>query len=137
MASPKFRPLGFLFLLVVMISPGCGQAKSTVKGRVTYRGEPIQEGKISLLGDAGKQFDGPIHNGEYTVVGVPVARTYSVTAQSSHKRRKPPWLAKAPAAKDDPPETISLPSKYQNWSESGLKIEVSGKEVIYDIALTD
>lgn len=64
-ARTHWRPLGTLALLVVMV--GCSGSIATVSGKVTYNGEPVENGYISFRPSdgRGKSFATPISNGQY------------------------------------------------------------------------
>jgi hypothetical protein len=61
-----------LGLLALALLPGCGQQSATVSGSVTYDGEPVASGMVTLQPADGKgpTAGGPIVNGRYKVENV-------------------------------------------------------------------
>jgi hypothetical protein len=57
----------FVPLLALLCFAGCGADDTTVAGKVTYNGEPVEEGAITFRPADGKgqSFGAPIVNGEY------------------------------------------------------------------------
>ena len=59
-------------LLALALLPGCGGDSATVSGKVTYEGEPVAKGMVTLLPADGKgpAAGGPIVDGRYKVENV-------------------------------------------------------------------
>jgi hypothetical protein len=103
-------PLLGLFLLGGAIWIGRG---GTVVGLVTFRGQPVPAGKVSILSEDGAVCSGDIRpNGRYVVYRVPpgpakfAVATYPAAA---------PGPAPAPAAK-----SVPVPRRYRDFETSGL-----------------
>jgi hypothetical protein len=64
--SSRLYLLGMTLALTFVI--GCSQ-KTSVSGKVTYNGEPVEKGMISFKpsGGTGRSFGAPIENGAYEV----------------------------------------------------------------------
>jgi len=62
--------LAFCMLLSAVI--GCGEATSSIGGKVTYKGQPVQNGSITFQPTDGKgpSAGGTITAGEYRVEGI-------------------------------------------------------------------
>ena len=68
---------------VVAAGAGCGDGRATVSGRVTFNGEPVERGSITLVpvDGTGQTAGGDIRNGEYAVKSVvPGERQVQITA---------------------------------------------------------
>src|SRR5262249_59581472 len=68
MSRPLLAHLGPLALVLLLIA-GCGGNSAHVTGEVTYDGQPVGDGWISLLPADGKgpSAGGPIEKGRYSV----------------------------------------------------------------------
>ena len=112
----------FLFVTVVFV--GCNKSMDgTIKGRVTYNGQPL-EGAILQFGYVGEGSSAQaitVDDGEFQVrtgshLGAKVGE-YTVSVS--------------------PAQQGSIPAKYSNPKTSGLTLEVKAGKNTYDISLTD
>jgi hypothetical protein len=62
-----------LFTALLAALSGCGQSNSSIHGKVTYEGAPIQRGQITFAppGRQGVALSRPIEAGRYTIDNVP------------------------------------------------------------------
>jgi hypothetical protein len=87
----SFRGLACGLLTIVPLAVGCGDGKAVVSGKVTFNGEPIARGAITLVPTDGKgQTAGSsIESGAYLIQGVPPGeKTVQIIAVYSLGRRK-------------------------------------------------
>ena len=139
-----------LFLLVVVLPvASCGPAgleKSTVSGRITFQGQPIQDGAIRFVpvkGTKGPATVGTIRGGTYTVTargGVPVGTLrVEVEAYRPLPGAKPYTREQAEGTRGvvegDYPKTQFLPPKHNTKSTLEVTIESGSKTVTKDIEL--
>lgn len=84
--------MGWLVTSVaIATAAGCGPATSTVSGTVTFNGETVEKGSISLFPTDGKgsPAGGLIQNGRYRIAGVaPGEKTVQLSAPISVGVRK-------------------------------------------------
>jgi hypothetical protein len=142
--SAWHKKIGLLFLFLVPIS-GCGgggKPSGTVSGTVTYKGEPLPQGRVTFYGPNNQVASALIEEGgKYTATKVPLGEV-KVAVDT------PPAPSKAAikAAKDKrrfergvpivlPENTISIPKKYENPELSGLSLTVKAGSQSYDIPL--
>lgn len=115
-------------LLTIAALPGCGETSSTytgpmiaVKGKVTYKGQPLIQGTVSFEPDgSGREGQGEIQpDGSYVMStykegdGIAPA-TYRVAIIGKPKGGKP------------------LPVKYRNASSSKLEADVTSEKTDFD-----
>jgi hypothetical protein len=85
------RPLACIMVLVVPVTFGCGDGRAVVSGRITFNGEPVSRGAITLVPTDGKgQTSGsPIEGGTYRIPGVaPGEKAVQIIAVYSKGRKK-------------------------------------------------
>ncbi|MGI9177382.1 MAG: carboxypeptidase-like regulatory domain-containing protein [Pirellulales bacterium] len=60
-------------MLAAVLAGGCGQRMATVSGRVTFNGEPVSRGAISLIPTDGKgqTVGSPVEGGSFVIRSVP------------------------------------------------------------------
>lgn len=63
----------FLWLITLFVVGGCGPVNGTMSGKVTFEGEPVQNGAISFLAEDGSTaaVGGSILQGNYEVSDIP------------------------------------------------------------------
>jgi hypothetical protein len=142
-------PLIFLLPVVVVTVAGCsggGLEKSAISGRITFQGQPIEDGQIRFVpikGTKGPATVGTIRGGNYTATargGVPVG-TLRVEVEAYR-----PLPGAMPYTKEqaegnrgvvagDYPKKQFLPSKYNTNSTLEVTIESGNKTVTKDIEL--
>jgi hypothetical protein len=76
--------LGLTLAAVLLLGlTGCGSGKATVSGRVTFNGEPVSRGSITLLpaGGKGQPAGGNVENGGFSIREVePGEKTVQIMA---------------------------------------------------------
>jgi len=131
----------FLFLLLAVVVPGCGDGLSRVSGVVTLDGQPITggtnvHGTVNFYPESGSGVPaaGMIdESGRYTLKSgsrkglVPGNYLVSVAVNKI-------TLPKTP--NEMPQPTLLTPKRYSSLSESGLRQEVTAGSNTIDLALT-
>ncbi len=125
-----------MFAALLPLASGCGDGLDRVKmsGKVTYMGQPVQDGMIRFLPKAGTEMPitiEPIANGQYqtsTSGGVP-AGEYKVDIRSFHPDDPPPA---GPGAAE---RRQLLPAKYNNFTELEITIKPGQKNLEQDFIL--
>jgi hypothetical protein len=127
----------------LMAIAGCGgkeAAKSTVKGRVFYRGEPLKGGAIVFAPDADRGNSGSLANGIILDDG-----TFSLSSDRA-RGVAPGWYRVSIAARPSSGSAIATvanpypgpPSRYRNPQLSGINSEVrAGIENVFEFQLDD
>ena len=130
---------GFAYCLgIVLLSLGCGRGdgieRVAVSGKVTYQGQPVDDGFITLTPiDSGIQSGARILDGQYEAMGprgsVPVGK-YQVRIS---------WLKEVPSLQVDgmpvPPQVNQLPAKYDAESELVLEVPSGQRKMTQDYIL--
>ncbi len=118
-----------VFILLTSLGLGCsdeGPKLAVVKGKVTYKGEPLKSGTVMFIPVAGGPAATADIQGDGTYQLSTNGRTgallgdHAVEITVSHK----PTLGALP--EDEPPPMVNLPARYSNRKTSGLKREVKG-----------
>jgi hypothetical protein len=77
-------------LLLTLLALGCGEARTSVRGKVTSNGQPLQYGHIFFEpADGGRGLDGgaDIRDGEYTILQIsPGPKRVRIKSQPTPKR---------------------------------------------------
>lgn len=116
---------------------GCGNSSNIptgrVQGRVTYEGEPVEEGAVSLYsGEFGSGASGVIGpDGTYTISDPLRTGEYSV---SVFPPSEPPPQDAIPVASSR--VYGNIPEKYRDPQKSGLMIDVKVGKNTFDINMT-
>ncbi len=121
---------------------GCGKSTGKVTGKVTYQNKPLEFGSVQLETSRGA-FVGQISSdGSYTVEGVPTGTAkVSITCQDPKYAAYMKQLSASardksiPKPKGSPEDFNKIPSKYGDFSTSGLTIDVKGGSQSHDINL--
>ena len=123
------------------ILAGCGPSKGDISGKVMYKGAPLPTGHVQFQSPAGA-FVGEIGpDGSYTVKGVPTGSSkISITCQKEGYAEHMIALSKASKEGGKPPpgkpEDFDLiPTKYTDFTTSGLSYDVKSGENKHDIEL--
>ena len=142
-----------LWLLLGCLVAGCSSGEvSTLKGQVTFGGEPLADGTIRLVpqaGATGQGAAGTITNGSYEIAGgagltpgkyqVVIAATREATPEEAAARQTGEEEENTPNAEgevdkgDSAPKVQLIPAKYNLRSE--LTLDVVAGENTKDFAL--
>jgi hypothetical protein len=131
-----------LFPLGLMVA-GCGRSsEATVTGKVTYKGQPLKGGSVSLISEAGGVVRSTIEeDGSYKITKAPVGPA-KVTVDTKALRPVNQKAVKGPYANANAPQEVlpksakggdasryvAIPARYADPEKSGLTVEVkSGK----------
>ena len=142
------RLLVALLVPVVFAFCGCGVRYGKISGTVKLKGQPLQEGILTVMGSNGEVKSAWVTNGNYSVDHVPFGdcvitiqqskeedstgdfhksiKTHSSQVAEKHeKQEKPEAKAKGPP----------IPKTYQERGSTPLKCTLDKKEITYDIVL--
>ena len=136
-----FQQACLLIIPGVLLVAGCSSEppppqKFPVAGKVTYNGQPVTEGIVSLFDNSrGLAYSGEIgSDGNYSVNGGAQSGKYQVVVLPPN----PPLVANPEAAPATPPpskEYPNLPHKYRAAETSGLTLDVKESAATLDIAM--
>ena len=76
-------PVHVLLAVAVAFLVGCGDGRATVSGKITFNGEPVSRGAITLIPRDGKgqSVGGPVEGGSYLIRDVlPGEKTVQIIA---------------------------------------------------------
>jgi hypothetical protein len=139
--------LGSLFLIVMTIA-GCASATSTVSGKITYRGQPLTNGAVTIYSATGGVHSAMADAGGcYSISGV--ARGPAKITVTAHPpvplgfqkaQAHPAFQVVLPgngsnAAPSKALDYVRIPEKYGRVEQSGLRLEVAGGQHTFDISL--
>lgn len=135
---------------------GCGKKQATVKGKVSFKGQPLTSGNIAFVDGGGRIAPGTIKSdGTYLVANVPVGEV-TITVQTAppmmammgmgSKPKKPSGLAPMPkdmipadyqenSPDKKPLPVVPAPEKYNKVETSPLKYTVQSGTQEYNIDL--
>jgi hypothetical protein len=124
-------------LLCCLVMTGCrpsAEQLAPVKGKVLYRGRPLQGGTIVFVPDASRGTHGSLAVADIQADGSFVLRTNDVLgAVPGHHRVTISWMQ--PAAPGVAPQSY-LPLKYRDPQQSGVACEVlANKTNTFDLEL--
>lgn len=129
----RARAIGICCLTLIIGLAGCGGKKpNTVRGSVTYDGQPVAKGFITFFPkDTGPTRGAAIVDGQFTIVDVPPGRRRAViTAEpvahlrpSAAGRRATVWLA---------PPAVPIPA---NAVGNGQEVQVAAGDQTIDFHL--
>jgi hypothetical protein len=112
---------------------GCGSPK--LSGKVTYNGEPLHGGLVSITAANGWVGTSRIdEDGNYSIANVPPGSAKIAVDNFSGEVKKIPRNIKRPP-KSDPPAPVKIPAKYKEAATSGLTCEVTGGRQTHNIDL--
>ncbi len=138
----KRLALGLLFCMLLVVSGCAGSTRGAVQGKVTWDGDPLEEGEISFIPldpKLGPTAGAPIRRGEYAIDAArgPVAGKYRVQINAFRKTGRKVWDGmgdeKAPAAQKNFVEEIEafIPPRYNERSDLRATVE-AGKVNHFD-----
>jgi hypothetical protein len=123
------RALGLLVLVPVLLLVGCSSkdaASNKVKGKVTWKNEPLKGGSITFVSAADKQQRATTllnMDGTYEMTNAPVGEVkISLSGPSRVSSEHPPTAGGAKAML-----TSSFPEKYKDPEKSGLTYTVTSE----------
>lgn len=137
---------------LILVVAGCGSS-ATVKGRVTYKNEPLKFGSVTVVASDGNQYPATINeSGDYEVKGVPLGKakffvradnpelTKVVTeASEKGKQSKDPAGRGAGLFTAEAKKVLSnpnlVPDKYSDFTKELLVHNVTSGENRFDIKL--
>jgi hypothetical protein len=125
---------GGLFLL----AGGCSRNEGTVRGTVTYKGQPLTEGEVSFASEKGQVFTESIDkSGHYVVAHIPLGPA-KVTVQVFSNAAPPPLsFAAVPKTPGTTGTNHKIPLRYSIVERSGLRHTVTPGKQQFDIDLTE
>jgi hypothetical protein len=149
-AQTQLRRLwaGLLFLPLGLLLSGCGSSSlATVSGKVSYKGQPLKGGVVSIFPEkgGGAQRASIEADGTYKISKVPVGPA-KITVDTSSLRPVPQKSLPGPYAnapkealpKDlqgDPEHYVPIPDHYADPDKSGLTLDVKSGKNNHDIDL--
>ncbi len=158
----------WVVLLIVplgLLAAGCGSSQGTVSGKVSFRGQPLRGGTVSIIPQAGGAMTGEIkEDGSYTIAKVPTGpakvavETASIrpsAGRAGQARGPAGYYAKmpkeppsdAPSGADptqflpgaqksgDAKRYVPIPEQFGDAEKSGLSLTVTGGKQPFDIDL--
>ena len=126
---------GFACLLLACAIAGCDadkQARYKVAGKVSYQGQPVEEGEITFEDPAAGQVNSsPLGPGGSYALELP-AGDYRVSVA--------PPLVEVKSTADTPPDMVekkvnNIPKKYRTQEKSGLSAQVAKDKRTFDLDL--
>src|SRR5262249_48062864 len=147
-------------VLLVLLAAGCSSKTATqyarVTGHVRCHGNPIVQGKITVLTDGGAFDTAPIDDGQYVLSRAPVGTVHVLLVGSTERKdskkqeekkwadirrgaeRRKKWQAEGKKLEDLPPEPVpedpkGIPSKYSGDRSTPLTREVKPGSQVIDI----
>lgn len=138
---------GLLLLSCGLMLAGCGSGSNgTVSGKVSYKGQPLKGGNVSIIPKKGGTLSSPIaEDGSYKISKVPIgSATITVETKSLRpvpQKSLPGPYAKAPkdvlpqGVQGDPKRYVRIPDKYADPEGSGLSLDVKGGVQTHNIDL--
>lgn len=129
--------LQWIVAAAVLFVGGCtgdgAAARYTVTGKVTYQGQPVEEGMIQFENpDAGQSNSSPLGPGGAYALDVP-AGPYKVTVMPPKIMAK--GTADSPPDEIDDPNVKNIPKKYRRVETSGLAAQVEKGQTTFDFEL--
>ena len=139
-----------LLELFVLVVAGCSGGKGDVSGQVKFKGEPLPNGRVTFVCQAGTKevFSSEILNGRYAISGIPAGlvritvETFppapATTLPTKIPGGIPPNIKGMPPPGAPPPapgKYVAIPPRYGNVKESGLSYTVTTGQQEHDITL--
>jgi hypothetical protein len=112
--------LGALTVVLVAVA-GCssGVKKMTVHGTITYKGEPLRSGMVKFLGPGDASAGAEIQSdGTFTITDVVPGEVKVAVVDT-------PKGSKSPSGEKEKTKPVSLPAKYRDPEQSGLKYTIT------------
>jgi hypothetical protein len=125
--------------LLATALPGCSQSTGTVSGRVTFQGQPVAAGSVTLIHADGPTRSGSLHEGSYSVAKIPTgACTILVVSLPSPRLRWNPEKKErmgGDGASSRFRTATPVPSRYSDPKESNIHYDVRAGRQTYNIEL--
>lgn len=130
----RFTLLLTSFLVSLFLS-GCGGSSSTVSGKISHKGKPLNSGQILFQSEEGTVQSAEIQSdGTYTVTGLPAGKAKIAVNVSPPPPKGPDGIsADEPGTFEANP--VLVPPKYGKVETSELTYEVTGGSQTNDIDL--
>ena len=126
-----------LVVAVTITGLGCGQGKTVVNGRVTYKSNPVTAGEVHFIGDGVSRSALIGSDGTFVIDNPPLGQVkVAVVAFENKQEATGPSLETGKAVGIRPP-TTAIPLKYNDAKTSGLSYTISGGSQSIQISLTD
>lgn len=120
----------WLTAAVGLILCGCGGGDSLekfpVSGKVTYKGEPVQEGDVNFRNEQAGGGGAIDPTGSFEVEGGLPAGKYTVYITPAIKM-EPPTFGKDGTASPKAPDAPNIPQKYRLPATSGFEVTVESR----------
>jgi hypothetical protein len=147
MSSKAISIARFLMALSALVAVGCGRGgpeRSVVTGKVTYRGEPVENGEIWFLPvkDANlPSWSAKIIKGEYAAFGrggVPVGtHRVEIRAWRIHGQVDMDLVSGPAKGQAEPTREQYIPPKYNEQSTLEITVASGSGKIVKDFALTN
>ena len=126
--------VAFACLAVIL---GCGQGKSVVKGKVTYKNQVLTSGEVHFVGSQGTPRSALIDpDGSFVVEDPPLGQVNVAVVAFENKEAGGPTVEKGNSLALRRPANI-IPPKYNDVKTSGLSYTLSAGTQTIEITLTD
>ncbi|WP_020472586.1 hypothetical protein [Zavarzinella formosa] len=121
-----------VLLAAIGLTAGCDGGGSKVTGKVTFDGNPIENGSIVFVeaGGKGRPEGAPIKNGEYSITVPHGSYKVQVTAEKMTTVKSLPTTGGGKTASEEMRNYI--PARYQG-EKTELTATVDGKPVNFDL----
>jgi hypothetical protein len=139
--------LTFFLLLALFCTCGCGGSKAVVRGKVTYKNNPLTSGEVRFIGKSGTVPRAALINpeGMYRIDDAPIGevRVAVVSLKTTDTFAAPIIGGKGVAGKSGKTSDgassrpSAIPKKYDDVKTSGLTYTVSSGSQTIDIELKD
>lgn len=144
------RPLTACVGLFALLVSGCGGGKGDVSGLVTFKGEPLPNGRVTFICQTGTKevFSSAVVNGRYTIAGIPVGPV-TITVETfppppatapptNIPGGVPPHIKGLPGPGESlpaPEKYVAVPPRYSNMQQSRLSYTVTAGRQEHEITL--
>ncbi len=133
---------GVFALVCSFLLSGCGPSEPVVRGRVTYKDQPLTSGEVRFFPSSGPSRSALINaEGMYEIKNAPEGdvRIAVISQKSAGTPVGPKASVKKPAADAAPLERpkSAIPEKYNDPKTSGLTYTVTQGAQSHDIELKD
>jgi hypothetical protein len=138
----------FLLFVSTTLSTGCGGGVADVSGTVSYNGNPVKSGTVTVRASDGTVYSGTIENGNYVVVGIPSGEVKFTVVSPEYAAEKPIASSAAEGAgRNVQPKTgntrksadgwFPIATKFADPDKSGIATTLKTGPNTFAIAMTD